>query len=160
MARFRSVAITCGPLPVRTWLRSSPERHVSYPVQTHLDAPMAAEPGRQLVGAGLAYGDDAHPSCPELLIEFPHLVAGVNFSRCGLFAARDLRVGSGLAPPGRGPASGGSIRMARSVKWVSLQISLRTLVTVGFLGSGWWGAGRGGGCRCGRGDHAVGRSPR
>src|SRR5664280_119790 len=33
-----------------------PERHVSYPVQTHLDAPMAAEPGRQLVGAGLAYG--------------------------------------------------------------------------------------------------------
>src|SRR5664279_3656179 len=24
MARFRSVAITCGPLPVRTWLRSSP----------------------------------------------------------------------------------------------------------------------------------------
>ena len=36
--------------------------------------------------------DDAHPSCPELLIEFPHLVAGVNFSRCGLFAARDRRV--------------------------------------------------------------------
>ena len=24
MARFRRVAITCGPLPVRTWLRSSP----------------------------------------------------------------------------------------------------------------------------------------
>src|SRR5664279_1579928 len=28
------------------------------------------------------------------------------------------------------------------------------------LGSGWWGEGRGGGCRCGRGDHAVDRSPR
>jgi len=59
IARFRRVAMTCGALPVRTCDRSSPNvtlRDPVDPVQAVLDAPVSAEPGRQLVRAGLVDG--------------------------------------------------------------------------------------------------------
>ena len=60
----------------------------------------------------------------------------------GLFEARDLRVGSGPAPPRTGGASGAarSEHGALTGSWVSLQISLRVLVSL-------WGASARGGAQ-------------
>ena len=36
----------------------------------------------RIAGEASGDSDDAHPSCPELLIEFPHLVAVSTLARC------------------------------------------------------------------------------
>jgi hypothetical protein len=90
--------------------------------QTAMTATIAAAVARfhQTAGLqadGIVGDDDAHPSCAELLIEFPHLVAVSTLAAAG-FCCGAGSVCRSVRGPGAartGPASGGSIRMARSV---------------------------------------------
>jgi hypothetical protein len=54
MARFRRLAMTLGPLRVRTWEESSPaEGHIADPVQAVFDEPVPAQAAGELGRAGL-----------------------------------------------------------------------------------------------------------
>ena len=56
MARFRRVAMTCGPLPVRSWWRSSPVMTSLTDVEPVLDSPVPLEPGGDGLGLGIGHG--------------------------------------------------------------------------------------------------------
>ena len=56
MARLRSAAMTCGPLAVRSWWRSSSKMTSLTDVELVLDSPVPLDPGGNLLGLGLLHG--------------------------------------------------------------------------------------------------------
>ena len=55
MARLRSAALTCGPLAVRSWWRSSSKMTSLTDVELVLDSPVPLDPGGNLLGLGLLH---------------------------------------------------------------------------------------------------------
>ena len=56
MARLRSAAMTCGPLAVRSWWRSSSKMTSLTDVETVLDSPVPLDPGGDGLGLGVGHG--------------------------------------------------------------------------------------------------------
>ena len=56
MARLRRVAMTCGPLRVRSWWRSSSKTTSRTDVEPVLDSPVPLDPGGNLLRLGLLHG--------------------------------------------------------------------------------------------------------
>ena len=56
MARLRRAAMTFGPLPVRSWWRSSSKTTSRTDVEPVLDSPVPLDPGGNLFGLGLSHG--------------------------------------------------------------------------------------------------------
>ena len=99
MARLRSAAMTCGPLAVRSWWRSSSKMTSLTDVELVLDSPVPLDPGGNLLGLGIGHGQGADPGRPLSSSGF----CGGWFIWCWLF----LVVGVGC--PGGFVLGGGSL---------------------------------------------------
>ena len=56
MARLRRAAMTFGPLPVRSWWRSSSKTTSQTDVEPVLDSPVPLDPGGDGLGLGIGHG--------------------------------------------------------------------------------------------------------
>ena len=64
MVRLRRVAMTCGPLPVRGWWRSSSKMTSLTDVESVLDSPVPLDPGGDGLGLGIGHREGADPGRP------------------------------------------------------------------------------------------------
>ena len=60
MARLRSAAMTCGPLAVRSWWRSSSKTTSLTDVESVLYPPVPLDPGRDDLGLGIGHREGAN----------------------------------------------------------------------------------------------------
>jgi len=64
VASLRRVAMLSGPLPVRSWWRSSSKTTSRIDVESVLDLPVPLDPGRDDLGLGIGHGQGADPGRP------------------------------------------------------------------------------------------------
>ena len=64
VARLRRAAMTCGPLRVRSWWRSSSKTMSRTDVETVLDSPVSLDPGGYCFGLGVGHAQGEDPGRP------------------------------------------------------------------------------------------------